>query len=76
MRCPARYGSGKFFGKGFLMTVAHFRKFIVALAAALSVLGAGLSDGEIDSSEAVAVGLAFLGAYGVYRVPNAPAEEV
>jgi hypothetical protein len=72
---PLWFGES-FLEKGCVVSVAQFRKFIVALTAALSVLGAGLADGEIDASEGVAVVLSFLGAYGVYRIPNAPVEEV
>ena len=52
------------------MTVAMFRKAIVALTAALAVAGTALADGNINTSEGVGVLLAFLAAYGVYRVPN------
>ena len=45
------------------------RKFAVALAAALGVLATTLPDG-VDTSEWVAVALAFLGALGVYGVAN------
>lgn len=58
------------------MTVAHVRKFVVAAAAALAVLGAGLADGSLDASEIVAAAVAGLGAAGVYVVPNRPVEEV
>jgi len=47
-----------------------FRKAIVALTAALAVAGTALADGNINTSEGVGVLLAFLAAYGVYRVPN------
>jgi hypothetical protein len=46
-------------------------KAIVAVTAALGVLGVALADGNVDAGEAVQVALAFLGAAGVYRVPNA-----
>lgn len=52
------------------MSVSMFRKAIIALAAALGVLGAALADGSVDASEGVAVALAFLTAFGIYRVPN------
>ena len=53
------------------MTVAMFRKALVALSAALAVATTALVDGDINASEGVGVLLAFLAAYGVYRVPNA-----
>ena len=52
------------------MSIAQVRKFVIAAAAALGVAGAALADGEVIASEWVAIGLAFLGALGVYRVPN------
>lgn len=56
------------------MTVAMFRKGLIALSAAAGVAAAALADRSLDANEAIGVVLAFLGAYGVYRVPNAPAE--
>ena len=53
------------------MTVAMFRKALVALTAALAVAGTALADGTINATEGIGVALAFLAAYGVYRVPNA-----
>lgn len=52
------------------MNVSHVRKFVVALAAALGVLGTALADGAVSSDEAITVALAFLGAIGVYQLPN------
>jgi hypothetical protein len=52
--------------------LAKYRKFLVALAAALGVAGAAVSDGQISPEEGVAIALAFLGALGVYQVPNEP----
>lgn len=51
-----------------------FRKAIIAVAAALGVLGSALADGNVSTEEGIAVVLAFLTAYGVYRVPNATPE--
>jgi len=53
------------------MTVAMFNKALVALGAALAVAATALADGSIDVTEGIGVVLAFLAAYGVYRVPNA-----
>lgn len=49
--------------------VSGARKFAVAAATALAVLATALPDG-VDSAEWVAVAIAFLGAVGVYAVPN------
>jgi uncharacterized membrane protein len=50
--------------------IAYARKFLIALAAALGVLGAALSDGTVIASEWVSISLAFLGALGVYYTTN------
>lgn len=51
--------------------LAGARKFLIALTAALAVLAAALSTGNgVDGSEWVQVALAFLGAAGVYIIPN------
>lgn len=52
------------------MNVSHVRKFVVALAAALGVLGTALADGAVSTEEAIAVVLSFLGALGVYQAKN------
>lgn len=57
------------------MTVAHVRKFLVALGAAAGVAVTALADGTIDVTEGIGIALAFLGAIGVYRVPNTPVVE-
>ena len=46
------------------------RKFFVAIGAALAVLATAFADGSVSASEWVQVALAFLGAFGVYAVPN------
>lgn len=46
-----------------------YRKFIVALAAALAVLGSVVGDG-LTTEETITVVLAFLGSLGVYAAPN------
>ena len=58
------------------MTVKSVRKFVVAAAAALGVLGAGMADGTVDANEWIGVCLAFLGAIGVYTVPNEDPNDV
>lgn len=58
------------------MTFANVRKAVVAVAAALGVLGAAMADGAVSQSEWVAVALAALGALGVYQVPNRDVSDV
>lgn len=50
--------------------LGKYNKAIVAVLAALGVLGAALSDGNISVEEAIAVGSAFVGAFGVYQIRN------
>lgn len=54
--------------------LAYTRKFLVALIAALGVLLVVLDNG-VTASEWVQVAIAFLGALGVYAVPNAGPKE-
>lgn len=56
------------------MTVSNIRKFLVAVVAAAGVAVTALTDGAVDTSEGIAIVLAFLGALGVYQVKNEPAE--
>lgn len=52
-----------------------YAKFAVAaLTAALVALGAALSDDHVTTAEWVTIGLAAVGALGVYLVPNRPAQ--
>lgn len=46
------------------------RKFLVALIAALGVLATALSSGSVTNSEWIQIGIAFVGALGVYTVTN------
>lgn len=48
----------------------YARKFLIALAAALAILATAVADNVVTMSEWIAVALAFLGALGVYAVPN------
>ena len=57
-----------------MMTVANVRKFLVAVGAAVGVAATALADGAVDTSEAIAIVLAFLGALGVYQVKNEAVE--
>lgn len=52
------------------MSVGMFRKAIAAAIAALTILGTALVDGAVSQSEGIAVVVAFLSAFGVYRVRN------
>lgn len=54
----------------FIQFVAYARKFLVALIAALGVLATALADGSVTGSEWVGILIAFLGALGVYSIPN------
>ena len=48
----------------------YARKFLVALAAALAILGVALVDTVVSPVEWVQIAIAFLAALGVYQVPN------
>lgn len=50
--------------------MSKYNKFLVALGVALGVLGTALSDGTVTPAEAVAVVVAFVGAFGVRQVTN------
>lgn len=57
------------------MNIARYRKFVVALAAALGVLLTTMADSSLGgnavvASEWITIVLAFMGALGVYQVPN------
>lgn len=51
-----------------MQTTAH--KFMVALGAALGVLGSSLADGSFTSNEFSGVVIALAGAFFVWLVPN------
>ena len=57
------------------MSIGMFRKGLIALGAAIAVAVEALADGNVNSSEGVSIVVAFLVAYGVYRVPNKPIAE-
>ena len=57
-----------------LQFINYARKFFVALAAALAILGVALVDNSVSTSEWVQIALAFLGALGVYTVANGKKE--
>lgn len=53
------------------MKLPEYAKTVVAAVAAGAVaLSAALSDGTVTAGEGVTIGLAVLGALGVYAVPN------
>lgn len=54
------------------MNVSRYSKFIAAVVAAVAVVGVHATDGRFTPSEAIESVLAFLGALGVYVVPNTP----
>jgi hypothetical protein len=57
------------------MKVSTYAKSIIgALAAAAIVAKAVVTDGEVTPAEGVEIVLAVLAAFGIYQVPNAPAE--
>lgn len=53
----------------------NYRKFLVALGGAFSVLGASLADGSVNATEFSSVVLAFVSAGLVFAVANIPADE-
>lgn len=50
--------------------IGYARKFLVAILAALAIFATALVDGTITPSEWIQVGIAFVGALGVYQVKN------
>jgi hypothetical protein len=48
---------------------------VAATIAGCTVLASAITDNNISPSEWVGIGLAVLGALGVYAVPNAPARD-
>lgn len=55
--------------------VVDSRKFLVALLAGLTILGVALVDNTVTKSEWVQIAVAFVGALGVYRLPNGSSNE-
>lgn len=53
--------------------LAPYRKFLVALAPVLVVLGEALRDGSVDASEVGLLASVVAGAIGVFFVRNQPA---
>jgi multidrug transporter EmrE-like cation transporter len=54
----------------------RYAKFFVAAGiAGLTVLAAALTDDHVTNAEWIAIGLAVLGALGVWAVPNKPDPE-
>lgn len=54
------------------VNVAPYKKVIAAVSALVGEFVAFAADGEISSSEWVALGVGVLGALGVYSATNAP----
>ncbi len=57
------------------MDVAKYRKFLVALGAAVAVAISLTADGEISVNDLFGTGSAFVGALVLRQVPNAPPVE-
>jgi len=55
--------------------MSKYAKFITALVAALTVLGTQIVDNDLSKADIITVIVAFLGALGVYAVPNKPAQQ-
>ena len=53
-----------------MTNTARYTKFLIALGAALAILGSALSDGAVTAQEWVNIAIAFLGSLGVYQFPN------
>lgn len=51
-------------------SIKYAAKFLIAVSAALAVALVTLSDNAITTAEWIQIALAFLGAIGVYTVPN------
>ncbi len=54
--------------------IKYAKKFFIALAAALAILGVAVADDVVTSSEWVQVAIAFVSALGVYTLPNEEVE--
>lgn len=54
--------------------MSKYAKFITAIVAALTVLGTQIADNDLSRADVIAVIAAFLGALGVYAIPNKPAQ--
>lgn len=54
----------------------QYNKLWVALSGVFAVLGTVLADGHVTTTEALGIFSALVTAFGVYRVPNRPKDEV
>jgi len=52
--------------------IQAYNKLIVALVAALAIAGVLIADGNLNSADWIAIVASFVGALGVYAVPNKP----
>jgi hypothetical protein len=52
--------------------MSRYAKFLTALGAAIVAAGTVLADGVLDPADPFTIAAAFLGALGVYLVPNTP----
>lgn len=55
-----------------LTFISYAKKFLIALAAALGILAAALTDNVVTISEWIQVAIAFIAALGIYAVANKP----
>lgn len=55
--------------------VKYAAKFVAAVAAALAIAGVAVVDNSVTPSEWIQIALAFLGAVGVYSIPNESVDE-
>lgn len=56
--------------------MTKYRKALAALSAALGVAVSLSADGTLSLNDWLAIAAAFIGAIGVYRLPNTSLEEV
>ena len=52
----------------------YAKTVVAAVIAGAVALQTAITDGQVSASEAVTIGLAVLGALGVYAIPNVPAQ--
>ena len=50
--------------------MSKYRKFLIALAAALSIASAALADGDLSGADGGSIGIALAGAALVWLIPN------
>lgn len=58
------------------MKLSRYRKAFVAAAAGLALVASAVADDRITSDEWWQIGGAILAVFGIWRIPNAPNEDV